>query len=64
MRSPVFVIDKTSSYQNGKREYESYAIQMNGNTICTVHREIAEELYKQLELALNDRKEDINVEKQ
>lgn len=58
MNIPIFSIDKTSSYQNGKREYEAYAIHMNGHTLCTVHRELAEELFNQLDLALNDRKEE------
>ena len=58
MKNTDFSIDKTSSYQNGKREYESFDIQMNGRTICTVHRESAQDLFNQLEFALNDRKDE------
>lgn len=57
MNLPLFSIDKTTSYQNGKRGFEAYEIKMHGSTICIVHREMAEELLKQLNLALNDRKE-------
>lgn len=64
MNMPMFTIDKTISYQSGKRGFEAYAIQMNGSTICIVHREKAEELLKQLDLALNDRKEGEHDEKE
>lgn len=57
MSMSIFSIYKTSSYEKGKRDFESYAIDLNGNTICTVHREKAEELFELLRLALNDRKE-------
>ena len=64
MKTSVFDIDKTSSYRNGAREFETYRINMNGKSICDIHRELAEELLCQLELALNDRKEANDGKKQ
>lgn len=57
MNKPQFRIIKSTYYSNNKPEFEEYCVYMNSRAICSGVREDIEELYEQLTIALNDRKE-------
>ncbi|WP_455673750.1 hypothetical protein [Phocaeicola sp.] len=58
MNKPTFRIIKSSFYSNGEKDWEDFSILMYNHQICSADRKEIEELYQQLTLALNDKKED------
>lgn len=64
MRTPVFRVEKVVCYTGDKREFEDFTVLKVGQGSFYASREELEELQRQITIALNDRKETGNEDRQ
>lgn len=64
MKTPVFRVEKLTCYVSDKREHEEFTVLKVGCESFFATREEMEELHRQITMALNDRKEVADGEKQ